>query len=76
MKVTEIIKVDRETMIEHLSGSEFSDIEANFEERIQAIILDGYKGLSQYTNDELLEAYRDYISEDPEYPLIIEMEAT
>jgi len=70
----EIIKVSREIMIEHLSGSELSHLEQFFEDEVEDIILNGYKGLNQYTNEELMKAYREWVSEDPDYPVIIELE--
>jgi hypothetical protein len=34
----------------------------------------GHKGFENMHNDELLEEYRNYISEDPEYSVVIELE--
>jgi hypothetical protein len=40
---------------------------------LETIIAQGFKGFNNYTDDELVQEYRDYISEDETYPLIIEL---
>ena len=72
---TEIIKIDRETMIQHLTASVF-DAMSQDEYYMEQIIEYGFKGFYNYTDSELIQEYRDYISEDPGYPVIIEMEKT
>jgi hypothetical protein len=72
---TEIIKIDRETMIQHLTASVF-DAMAQDEYYMEQIIEYGFKGFYNYTDAELIQEYRDYISEDENYPVIIEMEQT
>ena len=60
-------------MIEYLSQSMFDDIEMNME-KLDDIIGDWFKGYSNYTDAELLKEYRWYVSEDPEYDVLIELE--
>lgn len=71
--MTEHIKISRSLMIEYLSQSMFDDIEMNME-KLEDIINNGFKGYENYTNEELLEEYRWYVSEDPEYDVLIELE--
>ena len=69
---TEHIKIDRDTMINHLTGSMFDALMQD-DTYMEAIIMQGFKGFNNYSDDELIQEYRDYISEDPTYPLIIEL---
>lgn len=71
--MTEHIKISRSLMIEYLSQSMFDDIEMNME-KLEDIINNGFKGYENYTNKELLEEYRWYVSEDPNYDVLIELE--
>lgn len=71
--MTEHIKINRSLMIEYLSQSMFDDIEMNME-KLEDIISNGFKGYENYTNEELLEEYRWYVSEDPNYDVLIELE--
>lgn len=71
----EHIKIDRDTMIEHLTASMF-DAMAQDEYYMEQVIEYGFKGFYNYTDAELIQEYRDYISEDPSYPVTIEIEAT
>ena len=71
--MTEHIKISRSLMIEYLSQSMFDDIEMNME-KLEDIINNGFKGYENYTNEELLEEYRWYVSEDPEYDVLIELD--
>ena len=72
---TEIIKIDRETMIEHLTGSMFDVMETDAEYRWMLCQI-GFKGYNNMTDQELMQEYKEYISEDEDYPVIIELEAT
>ena len=69
---TKHIKIDRDTMINHLTGSMFDALMQD-DTYMEAIIMQGFKGFNNYSDDELIQEYRDYISEDPTYPLIIEL---
>lgn len=69
----EIIKIDRDTAIAHLTGSMFDAIMQD-DAYCESIILSGFKGFNNYSDEELIQEYRDYISEDTTYPLTIELE--
>ena len=69
---TEHIKIDRGTMIEHLLGSMFDALE-QAPDYLCNILMSGFKGFENYSDEELIAEYRDYISEDPTYPVIIEL---
>ena len=71
----EIIKIDRDTMIEHLTASVF-DAMSQDDSYMVCIIEDGFKGFNNYSDAELIQEYRDYISEDENYPITIELEQT
>jgi hypothetical protein len=68
----EHIKIDRGTMIDHLTGSMIDAIQQD-DDYLVCVIAEGFKGFNNYTDDELVQEYRDYISEDETYPLIIEL---
>jgi hypothetical protein len=72
--MTEVIKIDRDTIIEHLTGSMFDSMENDPEYR-WSLCKWGFKGFENMHNDELIAEYRNYVSEDPEYDLVIEMES-
>ena len=69
---TEIIKIDRDTLISHLTGSMFEAMSQD-EYYMEQIIEYGFKGFYNYTDAELIKEYRDYISEDSSYPVTIEL---
>ena len=69
----EYIKVSRDTIIEHLTGSMFDHIECDAEYRWD-LCRWGFKGFENMHNDELIAEYKSYISEDPDYPVVIELE--
>lgn len=71
--MTEVIKIDRETMIDHLMGSTFDALE-QAPDYLSSIIYDGFKGFNNYTDEELIQEYRDYISEDPSVEIEIILE--
>lgn len=70
----EIIKIDRETIIDHLTASMF-DAMAQDDDYMVCIIQGGFAGFNNFSDAELIQEYRDYISEDPTYPVTIELEA-
>ena len=59
-------------MIERLSQSMFDDLEMN-PDYLELIIAEGFMGYNHYTTEDLLCEYREYISEDPDYDVIIEI---
>jgi hypothetical protein len=72
MNTVEHIRIDRDTMIEHLTGSMFDSMECDADYR-WLLCQTGFKGFNNYTDEELIQEYRDYISEDESYPVIIEL---
>ena len=71
--MTETIKISRDTMINHLTGSMFDSMMQD-DVYMESVILGGFKGFNNYTDDELIQEYRDYISEDAEYDIQIILE--
>lgn len=69
----EVIKVSREDMIEHLVQSMLSDLEMNPDYQ-EVICRRGFMGYEEYTNEDLLHEYREYVSEDLEADITIELE--
>jgi len=70
--ITEHIKIDRDTMIDHLTGSMIDAIQQD-DDYLLCVIAEGFKGFNNYTDEELIQEYRDYISEDESYPVVIEL---
>lgn len=70
--MTEHIKIDRDTAIAHLTSSMF-DAMSQDEYYMEQIIEYGFKGFYNYSDEELIAEYRDYISQDATYPVIIEL---
>ena len=68
----ETIKIDRDTIIEHLIMSTLDHIEMN-PYSLEMYLKNGFKGFDNYSDEELITDYRDYISEDPDVEVIIEM---
>lgn len=66
----ERIDITKDDVISHLTGSMFDAMNQD-EYYMEQIIEYGFKGFYNYTDDELLKEYRDYISEDPNYPASI-----
>lgn len=60
----EIIKINREDMIQALINSSFDHIQ-QIPETLDAYLRHGFRGFEDYTDEELVREYRDYISEDP-----------
>jgi hypothetical protein len=60
----EVIKVSRDTIIEHLVQSDIEHF-AMYPESLEAFFLKGFEGYENYSDQELIEEYREYISEDP-----------
>ena len=71
--MTETIKISRDTMINHLTGSMFDSMMQD-DVYMESVILGGFKGFNNYTDDELIQEYRDYISEDAENDVQIILE--
>ena len=71
--MNETIKISRDTMINHLTGSMFDSMMQD-DVYMESVILGGFKGFNNYTDDELIQEYRDYISEDAEYDIQIILE--
>ena len=59
----EIIKTTREQMIEHLIRSTLDHIEMN-PDYLDLIFLEGFTGFNSYTDEDLIEEYQEYISEE------------
>jgi len=72
--IKEIIKIDREDMIQDLVNSTFDHIQ-QIPETLDTYLKYGFKGFEYYTDEELIREYRDYISEDPTAEIEIIMEA-
>jgi hypothetical protein len=70
----ENIKIDRETIIEHLTGSMFGVMEGDAEYRWMLCRM-GFKGYDNMTDKELIQEYKEYITEDPDCVVTIELEA-
>ena len=71
--MNETIKISRDTMIYHLTGSMFDSMMQD-DVYMESVILGGFKGFNNYTDDELIQEYRDYISEDAENDVQIILE--
>lgn len=71
--IKEIIKIDREDMIQHLVNSTFDYLQ-QIPEDMDTYLRYGFKGFANYTDDELVREYRDYISEDPSADIEIILE--
>lgn len=69
----ETIKIHRDTAIEHLLNSTFDHID-QCPETLDSYLKYGFKGFHNYTDKELIEEYRDYISEDPNADIEIILE--
>ena len=68
--MTEHIKVTKEGMVEALVKSMLDDLEMN-PDYLEVICRKGFMGYEEYTTEDLLHEYREYISEDPDYDLTI-----
>ncbi len=69
----EVIKIHRDYMVQDLVNSTFDHIE-QIPETLDHYLRYGFKGFEQYTDEELIREYRDYISEDPNADIEIIME--
>jgi hypothetical protein len=72
-KMSEIIRIDRDTIIKQLIDSTFNHIE-QCPETLDEYLKYGFKGFENYSDFELLQEYRDYISEDASADIEIIME--
>jgi hypothetical protein len=70
--MTEHIKVTKEDMVEALVQSMLSDLEMN-PDYLEVICRRGFMGYEEYATEDLLYEYREYISEDPDYDVTIEI---
>jgi len=61
----EVIKIGRDTMIEQLTQSTFDHIQ-QVPETLDFYLKYGFKGFENFSNEELIIEYKDYVSEDPE----------
>ena len=59
----EIIKITRGEMIEHLLTSTLDHIEMN-PDYLDIILLEGFTGFNSYTDEDLIQEYKEYISEE------------
>ena len=71
--MTETIKIDRNTLIEQLVQSTCDHIEL-CPETLDAYLTFGFKGFNEYSDTELIQEYRDYISEDSNEDVVIILE--
>ena len=65
MSEKEYITISRGQIIEALAKSCFDDIEMNME-KLDDILLYGWKGLENQSDEELISDYQEYIC--PEFP--------
>ena len=70
--IGEIIKIDRETMIQHLTGSMFDAMESDAEYRWMLCRI-GFEGYDNMTNKELIQEYKEYVSGDECEVIVIEL---
>ena len=68
--MTEHIEVTKEDMVEALVQSMLDDLEMNHD-YLEVICRRGFMGYEEYTTEDLLHEYREYISEDPDYDVVI-----
>ena len=77
--MTEVIKIDRDTIISHLVGSDMDHIAMmsfdDLMEWLEYTLTNGFKGLKDRTDQELLVMYKNYVSEDDQAEVVIEMES-
>ena len=69
----EVIRISRETMIEHLINSTFDHIQ-QVPETLDSYLRYGFTGFENYTDKQLIEDYVDYVSEDPNVDIEIVLE--
>lgn len=69
----EVIKIHRDYIVQALVNSTFDHIE-QIPETLDHYLKYGFKGFEQYTDEELVREYRDYISEDPNEDIEIILE--
>lgn len=68
----EHIKISRDDVIQQLTASMFDSMECDADYRWD-LCKWGFKGFENMHNDELITEYRNYISEDPDYDVTIEL---
>jgi hypothetical protein len=70
--MSEHIRITRDDMIDHLVQSMLDDLEMNPDYQ-EVICRKGFMGYEEYTTEDLICEYRDYISEDSSYEVNIEL---
>jgi hypothetical protein len=68
--MSERIEVTKGDMVEALVKSMLDDLEMN-PDYLEVICRRGFMGYEEYTTEDLLHEYREYISEDPDYDVVI-----
>lgn len=68
----EIVKVSIGTILKHLIQSMVDDIEMN-PDKLEDLIVHGFEGYAHRTVNELVKDYKQYISEDPEVEVEIQL---
>lgn len=71
--MTEVIKIKRAEMINQLVQSMMDAYDQDGDLIFDALLI-GHKGYSNYTDDELIQEYRDYVSQDPNADIEIQLE--
>ena len=74
MDSVEKITINRQTMITQLASSMFDAMKHN-DEYMEEIIKRGFKGFNQYTNEDLINQYRQLIFDVASDPVVIELAA-
>ena len=70
---TEYVTTTRSGIIDALCQSMCDDIEMNME-KLGVITYQGFKGYSNYTDEELIKEYMEYLSEDPDADIFVLLE--
>jgi hypothetical protein len=70
--VTEHIKISKGEMIDHLVQSMLDDLEMN-PDYLEVVCRKGFMGYEEYTTEDLLYEYREYVSQDAEADITIEL---
>jgi len=69
----EHIKISRDQIVEQLTRSMFDDIEMNME-KLDDMIMYGFKGYENYDIEDLVAEYKEYINEEFPENVTIELE--
>jgi hypothetical protein len=68
----EVIKITRGEIVSHLSQSMMEALVDDVDFLYETLDY-GFKGFYNYTDDELLKEYREYISQDPHADIEIQL---